>query len=363
LRWSVGCVAFHLRGWPIACGVTAGGAGSGQERNNCRKATGLPAGHPLLSGCTHNCAGRAGGIFQPWSCRIKNSGQGTAAICWFGAYLAANPNALNAAAVKDQIDALEVKGQSNLSRVIKSVQDNASQTANNKEYNLPDQIQDAQKKSSEQCNIAEAQTRTGDVTGAKTTLASALKTADHIQNVGSKILAQQNIAKAQAKAGDIKDAKETFASALRAVDLIDAAYYKNSTLVDISNDQVYSGDYEGAQKTANQISDAKRKSTQLRQIARYAYLQNNPELIITRTTVADVLPVITVSSWLEKLDDTDLNHDCPLNTDPFLDLVGYLTAQHSDDPQKLYTALYHTAEKMVNAQNVIHQMLKQQPKR
>jgi hypothetical protein len=50
-----------------------------------------------------------------------------------------------------------------------------------------------------------------------------------------------------------------------------------------------------------------------------------------------------------------------LNADPFLDLAGYLkTLPPSDDPQKVFNALYEPAAKLVKAQNVIDQMLKQQ---
>src|ERR1051325_2166828 len=49
------------------------------------------------------------------------------AIAWFGAYLAAYPSAPNAAAVKEQIAVLDVRNQSNVSRLVKSVQDAASQ--------------------------------------------------------------------------------------------------------------------------------------------------------------------------------------------------------------------------------------------
>ncbi len=45
------------------------------------------------------------------------------AIAWFGAYLAAYPDAPNAAAVKEQIAVLDVRGQSNVSRLVKAVQD------------------------------------------------------------------------------------------------------------------------------------------------------------------------------------------------------------------------------------------------
>lgn len=53
----------------------------------------------------------------------KIPGRELRAICWFDAYLAVMPSAPNAAAVQQQIDALDVKSQINLSRYIKSVQD------------------------------------------------------------------------------------------------------------------------------------------------------------------------------------------------------------------------------------------------
>jgi hypothetical protein len=50
------------------------------------------------------------------------------AMAWFGAYLAASPNAPNAAAVRQQIAALDVRNQSNLSRLIKAIEDPPIQT-------------------------------------------------------------------------------------------------------------------------------------------------------------------------------------------------------------------------------------------
>ena len=50
-----------------------------------------------------------------------------------------------------------------------------------------------------------------------------------------------------------------------------------------------------------------------------------------------------------------------MNADLFLDLAGYLKSlPPSDDPQKVFKALHDTAERLVKAQNVIDQMLKQQ---
>ena len=56
----------------------------------------------------------------------KIPGRELRAIAWFGAYLAASP-APNAAAVKEQIAVLEVRNQSNVSRLIKTMQDSAHQ--------------------------------------------------------------------------------------------------------------------------------------------------------------------------------------------------------------------------------------------
>ena len=52
----------------------------------------------------------------------KMPGRELRAIAWFGAYLAAAPDAPNAAAVKEQIAVLEVRNRSNVSRLIKTVQ-------------------------------------------------------------------------------------------------------------------------------------------------------------------------------------------------------------------------------------------------
>src|SRR6266481_5350461 len=58
----------------------------------------------------------------------KMPGRELRAIAWFGAYLAASPDAPNAAAVKEQIAVLEVRNQSNVSRLIKALQDAAHQS-------------------------------------------------------------------------------------------------------------------------------------------------------------------------------------------------------------------------------------------
>ena len=56
----------------------------------------------------------------------KIPGRELRAIAWFGAYLAANPNAPNAGAVRDEIDVLDVKSQSNNSHLLKALQESAA---------------------------------------------------------------------------------------------------------------------------------------------------------------------------------------------------------------------------------------------
>ncbi len=73
-------------------------------------------------------APRAPQIFRSMGAvEAKIPGRELRAIAWYGAYLAAIPNAPDAAEVKKEIVRLEVKGQINISGLIKSVEDAANQ--------------------------------------------------------------------------------------------------------------------------------------------------------------------------------------------------------------------------------------------
>jgi tetratricopeptide (TPR) repeat protein len=387
----------------------------------------------------------------------KIPGRELRAIAWFGAYLAATPNAPNAAAVNDVIAGLQIKSQGNLDRLIQSVQDAAIKTIsdprayNNPNTGLPvvailwaetgdvatalktaDLIQDLQLKSTAQWlignaqvrtgdiagakktfvlametadpkwgnnediaaaqadagdilgaqntvnrmqdpfrkslaqdDIAKAQTKTGDISGAKETLSSALKTADSIDSLGTKCLAQTRIAEDQWKTGDIAAAQQTFATAIKTAKLMqDSPNGMSSTLIQIVQAQTDVSDLEGAQYTAGLIQDAQFKSIAQEAISN---LQNYTKLFgkrvypITVAPVQPVVPDVTANAWLNMLDDRII-YTTSLNTDPFLNLASYLTAQHSEDPMTLFTALQTTAETIIRAQNIIDQMLKQQAK-
>jgi tetratricopeptide (TPR) repeat protein len=334
------------------------------------------------------------------------------AMAWFGAYLAANPNASNAATVKDQIDALDVRSQSNNSHLIKVVQDAASQPpfsddgsflavvdlwANFGDFaaalKTADLIQDAENKSSAQQVIAEAQAKAGDIAGA-------LKTTDLLLYADQKGLAQAAIAKAQAKAGDFAGARTTSASALKNADLILDPYFKAWTQAAIAEGQVKAGDTVGARitsisalKNAGLVVDEDFKSVAQARIAEVQAsagdiegAQNTAELIPdagdknrARVAIAEVqtgarvtkqTSVQLVSYWLRMLDNDNDNEeygntDTPLNTPLFLDLAGHLTAGPSADRKELPLYLHFDwlkviAQRVVTARNVIDEKLKQQ---
>ena len=342
------------------------------------------------------------------------------AMAWFGAYLSTYPDAPNAAAVKEQIRVLNVRNQSNVSRLIKAVQDAASQASgDDKDLALVyvaelwakagdiavalktaelvhnrkgqpqehiakvqaavgdfsgaqktvDLIQDAFWKKGPLIAIAEAQIKAGDVVGAQKTFASALKNADLIKDADSRSNAQAYIAKAQAESGDIAAAQKT-------VDLIQRAFNKCYSQVYIADARIKAGDISGAlqtlaaaQKTANLIQEANLKSDAQGQIAHaqaVAGLPNwaRPTRPSTSDTQPPIQPVITASEWLKKLDDDNRSNECPLNTGPFLDLASYLKSlPPSGHPYNVFKSLRETAGKIVSAQNVITGMLRQQAKR
>ncbi len=120
----------------------------------------------------------------------KIPGRELRAICWFGAYLAANPNAPNADAVKDQIDALNIKSQSNNARLIKFAEETAQLTQNLslKELYLG--------------WVAGLWAESGDITAAQ-------KAANSIHNSTFRDEAYDNITRGQIAAGDIEGARKT----------------------------------------------------------------------------------------------------------------------------------------------------------
>jgi hypothetical protein len=68
-------------------------------------------------------------------------------------------------------------------------------------------------------------------------------------------------------------------------------------------------------------------------------------------------PRPTASDWLGMLDNQSPYSDGALGDKPFVDFAGYLSAQQSNDPAKLFSALYDTALKISKARNTVDSII------
>jgi tetratricopeptide (TPR) repeat protein len=287
----------------------------------------------------------------------KLPGRELRAIAWFGAYLAADPNAPNAVAVKREIERLEVKSQISLSLLIKTVQDAADKiSGDRREHNFRDvaflwaeagDITSALKIVPKFQDrglyplgaIAEAQVEAGDFAGAQ-------RTADLIRDEHDKAVEQLDMAKHQVNAGRLASAHSLFEAALQAAALVKDPSSRTQIQGNIADAQAYAGDIASAQKTADLIQDAVLKSAIEKHIA---IAQKRPHME----------HIVRVEQWVRQLDDNLDRGCCALNTDPFLDLAGYLKSlPPSDNPQEVFDAFYITAYNIGGTQTVIDQMLK-----
>ena len=222
-----------------------------------------------------------------------------------------------------------------------------------------DLIPDGYEKSDAQQAIAKAQIATGDFPGAQKTLASAHKAIVPLPDESVRNARLSILARTQLEAGDI-------AGALRTAVLIQRIPDQSSARYNIAFAQIEAGDFAGAQKTADLIPEAQaRRAIAQAQASAHAAPSAKPQRLASATpppgSQPPAQPVATVSDWLGKLDDSSGHVDCALNTPPFLDLAGHLKSlPRSDTAYSTFQSLREAAEKIVIAQNVVHQMLKQQ---
>jgi tetratricopeptide (TPR) repeat protein len=209
-------------------------------------------------------------------------------------------------------------------------------------------------KSLAQRSIAEAQVKAGDIAGAQNTLAAALKNANQIREADRRSATQTAIAvvtaEAQVKAGDITGAQSTLAAALKTANqirVVDDERWTAQTAV--AEAQVKAGDIAGAQSA---LAAALKSADQI--LGDYSKRDAQVNIALVRP----IVPIITAADWLNKLDDT-----AALNSDPFMDLAGYVRARTKpDEPLSPELVLTDTANAIVKAQNLIDGMLKQQAK-
>jgi len=276
----------------------------------------------------------------------KLPGRELRAICWFEAYLAANPTAQNAAAVKDEINTLDIKSQLNLANMIRSLQDLANLVP----------FRNPWLKVLAQTEVAMYQAEAGDIAGAQKALASQIKSAEIIENEFGKGFALQAVCETQAEvaatqndAGDPAGAQKAFASALKTADLILKSEDKSWSLAHIVHNLAQAGEISSAISITEQIQYPAPKK----------FAQEAVDWAQWRVNHVPTPRVVSYSDWIDKLDDQDPDHNCALNTDPFLDLGAYLASKNSNDKELLFDAFNKTTEKFVNAQNAVDQLLKQ----
>ncbi|MEO5936473.1 MAG: hypothetical protein ABIP81_04595 [Terriglobales bacterium] len=250
----------------------------------------------------------------------KLAGRELRAIAWLGAYLAAYPDAPNAKAVKEHMDVLAVTSQSNLTRLVRSVQEAANQASGPQRKAFLSQI-------------PVLWSLSGDT-------ATALRTVDLLEGDVYKNAALSEVAAARAWSGDI-DGAQTVAARIQ------DPKYKSEALAVIAKAQGRAGDVAGAQKTAAQMKSAISKA--------YEPVAIGPTPVVNNEGWA------ATDDWLKKLDDSDPASDCPLNSAPFLDMAGYLKSLPSDDPGKLFMMSAQTARSFAWAQAAIYQRVKQHP--
>jgi hypothetical protein len=223
------------------------------------------------------------------------------AIAWFSAYLAANTSTPNAAAIKDQIHVLDMKSRSNVSRLIKSLQDVAVQIHN------VDPSNDAALEAPAWCWAF-----SGDHAAAKRIVA--LMHDPYWRSNELQIIATFEAGRTDSFA----ESKKTMASALKTAYQIQSEEKRNKTLLVMAEVQDSLKEGEATRKKGHS-------------------------------------PVHTpVSDWLKKLDDTDSES---LNRDPFFELASYLKSlSSSDNPERAYISFSSAIKDIVGMQAIIEQM-------
>jgi hypothetical protein len=300
------------------------------------------------------------------------------AICWLEAYLALDPTVPNAAAVKKQIDVLDVKSQSRLSKIIKPVQDAANKISDADDRHVligfagllaeAGDVAGALKvadtftgwKGDAYAEIARGQADNGDFEGALKTIREIDR--DDVRNVAQYRAKEESaIATIQIEKGcDVAGAKETLRSALSEADSIQDKDTKDDALSDIaeaskiipfkaSNGYRWGAVTMGERGAASDAEDYSFKASQGKSDAGETVVRARIQAAVQPAT-----PVIKVSDWLHLLDDD-------LNTEPFLDFANYLASlPSSGDAQKQFSAFRDAAKIIIKAQNCIDVMLKLQ---
>lgn len=170
------------------------------------------------------------------------------AICWFGAYLAANPNAANAKDVKQKIDALRAKNREKVIHLIQSLQETVLKMpeGENREYAMR--------------AVPGVWTDFGDFDAAKKMIALIKYDNTRSDALNNLACAYSQLTYHQVEAGDMPAALASAAEAQKAVDAIpnpntqgEARYYTATPWVAIARGQLRAGDLKALPDTIGTI--------------------------------------------------------------------------------------------------------------
>jgi tetratricopeptide (TPR) repeat protein len=256
-----------------------------------------------------------------------------------------------------------------------------------------------------QASFALSQSKAGDTGGARQTLALARQSADLVADAGRREVVLRHIALIQAGSGDVAGALAVAgqipsaylkaqtqgeivvaqakagnaAGALKTADVIQYPddYIKNDALVRVVEIQAEDAHFAGALRTAGSIRSEYSKAAAQgivaqRQVQRgdLAGAQATVDLIQDLTRHKEAQQVVDAARfkagdratlWRQRLEDSNLDHDGALDAAPFLDLPGHLQSlSATEDPKKLFAALYRAFMDMIDAEIVVNQLLEKQ---
>ena len=201
--------------------------------------------------------------------------------------------------------------------------------------------------------IAVAQARAEDIAGAQNTAAL-------IEAGWANAYALAAIAEAQLRAGDSTGARRTLVAARTATKSHPNAVGEAQALTAIAETQIRANDGAEAELTLDAAQSAGERIENGDLWDARGMARGNVHRVEAMLGYADGAGF----DWLNLLAEGDLTRECPLNAPPFLDLDSFIRAPSSSgDPKKDFETLKQAIAKVVQAQNVIGRMLKEQSKK
>jgi tetratricopeptide (TPR) repeat protein len=250
----------------------------------------------------------------------KIPGRELRAVVWFGAYLAAEPDAPRAADITRLIDRLLSKNFDDLAALIQLFQDSCNQAS---------------------CGHDSVQLYVGELWLRAHEIKRAEQAADQMNEKNGDL--EWQIVEAEARSGNLAYTKSR-------AERIEDPDSKNRAEFEIARNQALTGDFAGARNTVAHIVEVE-----------------NPDAGVTRSEAEAIIaeiekngaekphPVsVAVSEWIGQNDNVNL-----LSKPLYTDYANYLNSLKADDPRKLVVTLQDTAKDVIDRRGYIQLMVKE----